>query len=483
MKMRFPYFYQLMVGFLIVILVLMGITSASLIHFGRGQLLKEVEESFIHYGELIREAESDTQKLEAYNQMLDQKEINYAIFDQRGRLQYPASDTSYQVDIGADASKALKNGETVLLHMGKTDLKGEAEETAAVYLPIIRENGEYQGFIGVERPFSQIEGNIRELKHNILKAFLLSTIFAVLLSVIFSYFMVKRVNRLSQASQKVARGDYDIYIDHSNRDEIDRLSADFNKMVKALKEWRKEVMHLEERRRTFMQDAVHEMRTPLTTINGLIEGLEHGIFDEEQEMRSIKIMSKETKRLIRLVNENLDYENIQSNRIFLRKQHFPLAEALNEISEQLEKKAQDSQNEIIIQKNTEAIKVYADFDRFKQIMVNLLKNAIQFTENGQIIIDANQTKEFVYIRIRDTGIGMSEEEIKNIWDRYYKADPSRKNTKYGESGLGLAIVKQLMDLHDGKISVKSQKGEGSEFELAFPKKREKIKTALLEDSE
>ena len=110
----------------------------------------------------------------------------------------------------------------------------------------------------------------------------------------------------------------------------------------------------------------------------------------------------------------------------------------------------------------------------------LLKNAIQFTENGQIIIDANQTKEFVYIRIRDTGIGMTEEEIKNIWDRYYKADPSRKNTKYGESGLGLAIVKQLVDLHDGKISVKSEIGEGSEFELAFPKKREK---AIVENTE
>ncbi len=481
MKMRFPYFYQLVVGFLIVILVLMGITSASLLHFGRTQLLNEVEESFIHYGELIREAESDTEKLEAYNQMLDQKEINYAIFDQEGWLQYPTTEADYQVQLASEEAQALRNGETVLLHMGKTDLKGEEKETASVYLPIIRENGDYQGFIGVERPFSQIEVNIRELKHNILKAFLLSTIFAILISVIFSYFMVKRVNRLSKASQKVAKGDYDIYIDHSNRDEIDRLSADFNKMVKALNEWRKEVMHLEERRRTFMQDAVHEMRTPLTTINGLLEGLEHGIFDEEQAMRSIKIMEKETKRLIRLVNENLDYENIQSNRIFLRKQHFPLAEALSEISEQLEKKAYDSKNKIIIQKNTEDIKVYADFDRFKQIMVNLLKNAIQFTENGQIIIDANETKEFVYIRIRDTGIGMSEEEIKNIWDRYYKADPSRKNTKYGESGLGLAIVKQLVDLHDGKISVKSGIGEGSEFELTFPKKR--VKTTVEDEKE
>ena len=394
-------------------------------------------------------------------------------FDGKGQLIYPTSEEQYRVDLTDEEETALENGEIVLLHFGQTDFKGDAHETASLYLPILQEDGEYQGFIGVERPFSQIEVNIRDLKHNILKAFLLSAIFAVLVSVVFSYFMVKRVNRLSKASQKVAKGDYDVYIDHSNRDEIDRLSADFNKMIKALKEWRQEVMHLEERRRNFMQDAAHEMRTPLTTINGLLEGLEHGIFDEEQAMRSIKIMSKETKRLIRLVNENLDYENIQSNRIFLSKQNFPLGEALSEISEQLESKAQESKNEIIIKDNTEDIQVYADFDRFKQIMVNLLKNSIQFTNNGQIIIDANETKELVQIQIRDTGIGMSEDQIKNIWDRYYKADPSRKNTKYGESGLGLAIVQKLVDLHDGRISVISELGKGSEFELTFPKKREK----------
>lgn len=471
MKMRFPYFYQLMVGFLIVILVLMGITSATLLHFGRTQILHEVEESFIHYGELIRDAELDTQKLEAYNQILNNKEIDYAIFDKEGQLKYPESELDYDIQLGEEEKTALINGETVLLHMGNTDLKGEEREIASVYLPIIQGNGTYKGFIGMERPISQIELNIRELKLNILKAFLLSTVFAILLSMIFSYFMVKRVNKLSKASQKVATGDYDIYIDHSNRDEIDRLSADFNKMIKSLKEWRNEVMHLEERRRTFMQDAVHEMRTPLTTINGLIEGLEHGVFNEEQGMRSIKIMSKETKRLIRLVNENLDYENIQSNRIILRKQHFPLAEALSEISEQLEIKASDSKNEIILQENIESIDVYADFDRFKQIMVNLLKNAIQFTENGEIIIDARQSKEFVYITIKDNGIGMTDEQVKNIWDRYYKADPSRKNTKYGESGLGLAIVKQLVDLHDGTIKVESEIGQGSQFELSFPRKR------------
>src|SRR5699024_585971 len=325
--------------------------------------------------------------------------------------------------------------------------------------------------IGMGRPVSYIENNMDELKENVLKAFLISTIFAVVVSLLLSFYLVYRVNRLSKATQKVAMGDYDIYISHSNRDEIDRLSADFNKMIKALSEWRREVLHLEDRRKTFMQDVAHEMRTPLTTINGLLEGLEYNVFDEEQEMRSIKIMRKETTRLIRLVNENLDYENIQSNRIVLKKHHFPLDEAVTEISEQLMSIARDSNNEIIISDNVDEITVYADFDRFKQIIVNLIKNALQFTTNGAITIDASETKEYTQIIVSDTGIGMTTEQMENIWDRYYKADSSRKNTKYGESGLGLPIVKQLVELHDGSIKVESELGKGTTIKISLPRRK------------
>ena len=192
-------------------------------------------------------------------------------------------------------------------------------------------------------------------------------------------------------------------------------------------------------------------------------------------------MRKETKRLIRLVNENLDYENIQSNRIVLRKQHFPLDEAMIEISEQLSKVAADSNNEIVIQENLDEIMVYADFDRFKQIIVNLIKNAIQFTQDGTITIDAIETKEWTKISITDTGIGMTEEHIQNIWDRYYKVDPSRKNTKYGESGLGLPIVKQLVGLHDGEINVQSKLGEGTRVIIEFPRKKQEMIETLVEN--
>lgn len=471
MKLRFPYFYQLMAGFLVVIMTLIIVTSTSFYYFGRNQLLNNLEDSFFHYAELIQDFGENPERLEVYNRILQNQQVEYGIFDEQGQMTYPRNQGDIHVSIGEEELDQLADGHSLLLRSQTVDLRGNDVETAIIYTPIINDHGGYEGFIGIGRPVSHLGVQMDELKGNITRAFLISTVAAIVLSVLLSYFLVKRVNKLSKASQRVAEGDYDIYIDHSNRDEIDRLSSDFNKMIKALNDWRKEVMHQEERRKTFMQDVAHEMRTPLTTINGLLEGLEYGIFDEEQEMRSIKLMRKETTRLIRLVNENLDYENIQSNRIILRKNEFPVIEAIEEVSEQLTNIAEESCNEIILDNDIGDIIIYADYDRFKQIIVNLLKNALQFTYKGEVHISAEQNKEFTIFRVSDNGLGMTDDEIESIWDRYYKADPSRKNTKYGESGLGLAIVKQLVELHDGTINVASKIGEGTAFTIEFPRTR------------
>lgn len=474
MRMRFPYFHQLMLGFVLVIATLMAITSFSILHFGRTELLADLENTFLHYAYLIEEAENDESQLQAYDDILGNQEVEYGIYNQEGALEYPDVEQGFQTNLSAEDMETLKSGESLLLRTDLKDARGNDRPSIMIYVPMITDENEYQGFIGVGRPMTHIENSMDELTQSVFKAFLLSTIIAIIMSLLFSYYLVKRVNRLSKATQRVAKGDYDIYISHSNRDEIDRLSADFNKMIKALREWRREVLHLENRRKTFMQDVAHEMRTPLTTINGLLEGMEYGVFSEDQEMRSIKIMRKETKRLIRLVNENLDYENIQSNRIVLKKQHFPLKEAMDEISEQLRPIANDSNNEIIIKENVDKITVYADFDRFKQIIVNLLKNSMQFTTDGEIIVDASETKECTQITVTDTGIGMTEEEMENIWDRYYKAEPSRKNTKHGESGLGLPIVKQLVELHDGEVDVSSELGKGTRMSVKLPRKKKEV---------
>ena len=252
-----------------------------------------------------------------------------------------------------------------------------------------------------------------------------------------------------------------------SHDEVAELADDFRDMVNSLKASQQEIQRQEDRRRQFMADAAHEMRTPLTTINGLLEGLAYDAIPEESKGKSIELMRNETNRLIRLVNENLDYEKIRTNQILLSKHTFNARKDLDNITEQLTQKAEEAGDTITIKAPTQ-LPTYADHDRFVQILFNIVQNAVQFTKNGQITIGGKLGYHQTEFTVSDTGIGMSKDQMKNIWERYYKADPSRKNTKYGESGLGMAIVHQLMGLHGGTIEVDSKLGSGTTFTLIFP---------------
>lgn len=343
---------------------------------------------------------------------------------------------------------------------------GEKETTSYTMLPF-NVNSNFFGTLIVTQPAQNVRDTTNEFTFNLIKGFALSGIVALVISYIYATFQVRRINRMKRATKEVANGNFDSILPVHNRDEFDELAEDFNQMTTSLKESHEEIERQEERRRQFMADASHEMRTPLTTINGLLEGLEYHAIPEDQQENAIRLMKNETERLIRLVSENLDYEKIRTNQISIVVKKFNATEALQMIVTQLKAKAAAENNQLILE-TSEDIDVFADYDRFVQIMVNIIQNAIQFTTDGEIRVKIEKGYLETIVQISDTGIGMNEEQIVNIWDRYYKADPSRKNRKFGESGLGLPIVQQLVRLHKGRIDVESELGKGTTFTITFP---------------
>lgn len=289
----------------------------------------------------------------------------------------------------------------------------------------------------------------------------------MLMSFIFANYQNRRINKLRQATHKIAEGDFDVQLKVDSQDEFDELMRDFNNMARSLREMEKEVERQENVRRQFMMDVAHEMRTPLTTMNGLLDGLKYNMVPESRRGRSLELISSETQRLIRLVNENLDYEKIRSNQIVLVQHRFAGLGAIRAVVEQMQALTKVKNNEISYECDPE-FSVYADYDRFVQILVNITKNANQFTDDGKIVVKAWNDGKKAIVEISDTGIGIDKREINEIWERFYKADISRKSTKYGESGLGLAIVKSLVDSHRGRISVRSEIGQGTTFRVVFP---------------
>lgn len=173
------------------------------------------------------------------------------------------------------------------------------------------------GSLVITQPAKNVDRSVQSVTQNLIKGFIFSGVIALLLSYLFATFQVKRINRMRKATKEITSGNFDIQLPVHDKDEFDDLAEDFNKMAASLKESQEEINRQEERRRQFMADASHEMRTPLTTINGLLEGLQYNAIPENQKENAIKLMQNETARLIRLVNENLDYEKFGPTRFKL----------------------------------------------------------------------------------------------------------------------------------------------------------------------
>ncbi|OQO68383.1 two-component sensor histidine kinase [Enterococcus villorum] len=473
------YLYQQLLAFcgmIAMIILIVGISFTQLTKqtieennyqqlFGYAESVEKTTQLFTDQYPTPSQDQAFQRALSLTEQVLLEQNVNFIFIDKNGRVIYPTDDTSLDFSISVDQWENLRNGRQVRFTSNK-DIQGNKQATSYALVPF-NLNHEFYGGLVISQPAKNIDNSVRSVTINLFKGFIFSSIVAILASYAFASFQVKRINRLRNATKEVTNGNFDVQLPVHDKDEFDELADDFNKMTNSLKESQAEIEEQENRRRQFMADASHEMRTPLTTINGLLEGLEYNVIPEGQRENAIKLMKNETERLIRLVNENLDYEKIRTNQISMVIKKFNGTETLKNILAQLEAKAEAAGDQLVLEAE-EDIEIYADYDRFVQVMVNIIQNAIQFTENGTITVSLEKGYLETIIRIKDTGIGMTEQQMKSIWDRYYKVDPSRKNTKYGESGLGLPIVQQLVRLHKGKLEVESELGKGTTFTVKFP---------------
>lgn len=476
-----------MLSFLVVILTTLGIilytvTSTSTT-WEYNKTYRDLEGYAGNLEKIALTTDSDTgrihnitdENISMVEQVLSDRNVRFAIFDYNNTQVYPSSVAGTSTQLKKKYWNKLKQGKTVRNISRQADqdgnpkFKNNADMNYVYVLTPWFKDGKLVAAVWAGSDVSQLQTNIGEINNRLYIALLISLLAAIILSFLLSRYQVNRINRLRGATRRVANNDFSVHIESKNRDELDDLADDFNTMVKSLEASDKEIKRQEQRRKEFMADASHEMRTPLTTINGLLEGLAYDAIPEESKGQSIELMRNETNRLIRLVNENLDYEKIRTNQITLAKRVFDANVPLHDIVSQLTKKAEEAGDNLRLETPEKELNTFADYDRFTQVMFNIIQNSIQFTNNGEIVVRGYREEDnhASVFKIQDTGVGMSTDQVKNIWDRYYKADPSRKNRKYGESGLGLSIVHQLVENHGGKIEVASKLNVGSTFVVYF----------------
>ncbi|WNS74558.1 ATP-binding protein [Bacillus sp. DTU_2020_1000418_1_SI_GHA_SEK_038] len=232
-----------------------------------------------------------------------------------------------------------------------------------------------------------------------------------------------------------------------------------------------DIKKLEQVRRDFVANVSHELKTPITSIKGFSETLLDGAMEDRQSLEAfLKIILQESDRLQTLIHDLLDLSKIEQQNFILSTQRYNIADTLEGVIAILEQKAAEREISLTMDKENDPILIDGDADRLKQIFLNLINNAITYTPNGgSVSISLRESEAKVFIKVRDTGIGISKEEIPRIFERFYRVDKARSRNS-GGTGLGLAIVKHLVEAHKGSISVESKIGEGTTFFIELNKK-------------
>jgi len=277
-------------------------------------------------------------------------------------------------------------------------------------------------------------------------------------SILTSRIIVRPLLIVEEAMQAFASGDLTARAPHISIPEINRFANSFNHFAISLQ-------GVEERRRELISDLGHELRSPITVIHGYLEMLTAGMTQINSSI--LEQMTQEIERLMRLVNDLMELSQVETGYLPLQLQPLSLVPLLQDVVKNFTPISLQKKCQLQLRLSNNLPLAYADRDRVKQILINLISNAITYTPNGIVTIRAWSRGDYLWIAVRDTGVGIAPEDLPKVFERFWRADQSR-NTKTGGSGIGLAITKRLVELHNGEIEVKSELGKGSTFRFSLP---------------
>ena len=266
---------------------------------------------------------------------------------------------------------------------------------------------------------------------------------------------------LQKAAGAVMRGDFTQTVNVEHNDEIGQLTQSFNQMTRELKE-------LDTLQSDFIANISHDFRSPLTSIKGYVEAMMDGTIPAEQFEKYLGIVLDETNRLTQMTNNVLDLTKMENGQIELHETIFDINETIVKLALSLEQRVEEKKIRMNFQFLQEKLYVNADEALIQRVVYNLMDNALKFTSEGDsITIETSIVARKALISVSDTGIGISEQSLPYVFERFHKGDRSRGKDKKG-TGLGLAIAKQIITTHHEDIKVFSKVGEGTTFQFTLP---------------
>ncbi|HVO72540.1 MAG TPA: ATP-binding protein [Ignavibacteriaceae bacterium] len=250
---------------------------------------------------------------------------------------------------------------------------------------------------------------------------------------------------------------------------LSSLQEEIRRMFEKAKADIEYLKKLEKMRTEFLANVSHELRTPIFAIQGYIETLLSGAINDEKVNKTfLEKADRHTLNLNNLLNDLIDISRIESGEMRMSFRYFNINEALRTVVQEFEPMASEKKISLLFHPGKENLQLWGDKQRLRLVIVNLLTNAIKYTEEGTVEVFVEDGPKYGKIIVKDTGIGIPADDLDRIFERFYRVDKGRSRL-VGGTGLGLAIVKHIVEAHGSKVEVKSEPGKGSEFSFKLRK--------------
>ena len=301
-------------------------------------------------------------------------------------------------------------------------------------------------------------------------ASLVTLIFAGLIGIIAIWFITKNLREITETVRRFKEGDLSARVQNASEKDLSILSETFNDMADTIVTNIDELKSVEKLRRELIANVSHDLRTPLAITRGYIETLQikKGDLSESETDKYLGIVHNSIEKLSRLIDQLFEYSKLEAKQIVPQKEPFAIRDLVQDVFENYQQLAQQKEIKLELKCDTNLPLVFADVGLVERVLQNLIDNALKFTpHSGTITIEMKASDKNVSVSVKDTGYGIPESEIGEIFERYKQAKAEPKKTKEG-AGLGLAIAKKIVELHDSAIQVISKPNLGTTFRFQLP---------------
>ena len=336
-----------------------------------------------------------------------------------------------------------------------------SEEMLSVIAPITSDY-KVKGYVCIHMPMTSIMDSTNRLLDISYITFVFIFLLSLIILLFFTEFVYSPLRKITFATEQYATGNMHYEFTVDSDDEIGYLAACLSYMAS-------EIARSEDDQKKFVANVSHDFRSPLTSIRGFLEAMMDGTIPPELHNKYLGIVLNETERLTKLTNSLLTLNNLNTQGLLLNKVHFDINQVIRNTAASFEATCRQKNIRFELVLTGELLYVYADVDKIQQVLYNLIDNAIKFSHSGSFIkLETSEKKKRILVSVKDSGIGIPKDDLKMIWERFYKSDLSRGKDKKG-TGLGLSITKEIIAAHNENINVISTPGEGTEFIFTLPR--------------